>query len=156
MVMRNAARPATQTFHSGIGATAGERPAESERRTRSLLEDIDEAFLALDWEYRCVFANNAALRLAAKSREELVGRTLTDVWPAFADTGAARAHREAMELGTPSIVEYGAVGSGAWLEERVYPTSTGVSIYARDITPRKQMEEALERRKSAIATCSRR
>ncbi len=144
MVMRNAARPATQTFHSGIGATAGERPAESERRTRSLLEDIDEAFLALDWEYRCVFANNAALRLAAKSREELVGRTLTDVWPAFADTGAARAHREAMELGTPSIVEYGAVGSGAWLEERVYPTSTGVSIYARDITPRKQMEEALE------------
>jgi len=146
MVMRNAARPSALAFHSGIGAaSAGARPDESERRTRSLLEDIGEAFLALDWEYRCVHANNAALRLSGKSRDELLGRTLTDIWPAFADTATARAHREAMELGTSSIVEYSAVGSGAWLEERVYPTSTGISIYARDITPRKEMEEALAR-----------
>jgi PAS domain S-box-containing protein len=145
MIMRDAAHPAGKSFHSGIGAASAGRPAESERRTRSLLEDIDEAFLALDWGYRCVYANNAALRLADKSRDELLGRTLTDVWPAFADTRIAKAHRAAMELGTASIVEYRAVGSNAWLEERVYPTATGVSIYARDITPRKQMEEALAR-----------
>jgi PAS domain S-box-containing protein len=146
MVKRDAARPATQTFQSGIGGVSESGgPIESEPRTRSLLEDIGEAFLALDWEYRCVYANAAALRLADKSREEMLGRTPIEIWPAFADTHMAQAHREAMELGTSAIVEYSAVGSDAWLEERVYPTSTGVSIYARDITARKQTDGALER-----------
>jgi hypothetical protein len=38
-----------------------------------------------------------------------------------------------MELGKSSVIESWAVGSGDWLEARVYPTSAGVCLYAREI-----------------------
>jgi hypothetical protein len=41
-----------------------------------------------------------------------------------------------MELGKSSVVEFRAVGSGDWLEARIYPTPAGVSLYAREIDQR--------------------
>ena len=61
MARRTAARAAGRTVESGLGevhAPAGQR----DTRLRGLLEEIDEAFVALDWEYRCVHANGAALQ----------------------------------------------------------------------------------------------
>jgi PAS domain S-box-containing protein len=45
-----------------------------------------------------------------------------------------------MELGRASIVEYRSPRVREWVEQRVYPTSSGVSIYIREITARKRKE----------------
>ena len=113
---------------------------QREARTRSLLEEIDEGFAALDWEYRHVHVNQAACRLAGLTREQILGRTPFELWPALAaDPLWSTAVREAMELGKPAVVEYQGP-AGSWRELRTYPSSSGVSAYFRDITERKYKE----------------
>ena len=64
-----------------------------------MLEEIDEAFVAVDWEYRCVHANGTALQLAGKPLDELLGRRPWELFPGLVGTALERAYRDAMELG---------------------------------------------------------
>ena len=115
------------------------RSAAGESRTRSMLEDVSEAFVAIDWEYRVRYANSAALRLSDRRRDELTGRDVLDAFPSLADSALADACRQAMELGSPAIVEHQSARLG-WLEARIYPTSSGISVYLREINERKRRE----------------
>jgi PAS domain S-box-containing protein len=138
-----AARPSDRTVESGLGevhAPAGER----DTRVRGLLEEIDEAFVALDWEYRCVHANGAALQFVDKDLGEVVGMRPCDLAPELTGSALERSCRDAMELGRPGTVEH-RLGSGAWFEVRVYPTPAGVSAYFRPIDDRKRIEQERER-----------
>jgi PAS domain S-box-containing protein len=143
-VMRGVARRDASALESGLGETitaSGE--AHRENRLRAMLEEIDEAFVALDWDYRFVHANESACRMVGRSCAELLGQRLRDLWPGFAETSAGGAVREAMELGRPSVVEFGTVDGAGWLEARVYPTPAGVSVYLREINERKRVEAEL-------------
>jgi PAS domain S-box-containing protein len=145
MVKRRVARSEPPTLESGLGdLNAPPQRPHREARVRALLEEIDEAFVALDWEYRYLHANDAALRMAGKSLGELLGLRPWDIWASYAETPAGVAIREAMELGRPAVVEYRAVASDNWLEARIYPTPGGVSAYFRDITERKRIEAERE------------
>ena len=53
-----------------------------------MLEEIDEGFLALDWEYRHVHVNQATCRQVGLEPEQLLGRTPFELWPEIADTPA--------------------------------------------------------------------
>lgn len=144
MVKKGVWRRQATALESGLG-DIGTVPqlVHREARLRAMLEEIDEAFAAFDWEYRCVHVNEAAVHLSRKPIPELLGRQPWDVWPTFGDTPALAAMRDAMELGRPSVVEFRAEALGAWLEMRVYPTSAGISAYFREISERKRVEEAL-------------
>ena len=108
-------------------------------RLRAMLEEIGEAFIALDWEYRYVYFNRQASRISGLT-DEALGRSCWDVHPELRDDPYGVRYREAMELGRPSIFERHSIISGAWLEVRVYPTRAGISVYYRDITERKRKE----------------
>ena len=107
-------------------------------------KEIDEAFIALDWEYRCVHANEAALRMTGKALSDLLGRRPWDLRPAFVDAPATSAMREAMELGRPSVYEFRSPADGSWYEVRVYPTPAGMAAYFREISARKNIEAERE------------
>lgn len=143
MARRTAARAAGGTVESGLGevhAPAGQR----DTRLRGLLEEIDEAFIAMDWEYRCVHANGMALQIVDKDLDEVLGLRPCDLAPELAGSALERSCRDAMELGRPGMVEH-RLGSGAWFEVRVYPTPAGVSVYFRRIDDRKRTEQERER-----------
>lgn len=113
-----------------------------DKRRRALLEEIDEAFVAVDWEYRVVFLNEAAARFIGPP-EQLLGRPLWQTGGS-ADPVITAAVREAMQLGRSAVVEHELPGApGRWLESRVYPTTSGVSVFIRDVTGRKLTEEQL-------------
>ena len=109
-------------------------------RQRALLEEIDESFAALDWDYRYVHLNGAGLRLQGASAEELLGRRIWEVRPGLRDTPLGAAIREATELGRFAVVEYVSDITDEWHEARVYPTSSGVSVFSRGIGERKRRE----------------
>ena len=119
---------------------ASEAGSYRDVRRRTLLDELGEAFVALDWGYRYSYANAAFLRLLHVKEADLLGRSLWELFPYLADTPAGPALREAMELGRSSIVEYQSPRVRGWLEQRVYPTSYGVSMYIREITSRKRKE----------------
>jgi PAS domain S-box-containing protein len=132
---------------SGFEAADGDlQPIEEHRelRLRALLEEIDEGFLAMDWEYRYVYVNAIALEITGRSREELIGRTPFEVWPELLGTSLEIHYREAMELGRPSVFERLSPVTHSWLETRVYPTSGGISAYLRRIDDRKRVERERE------------
>ncbi len=141
LVKRGVARHEPAALESGLGDIDGApQRALREARMRSLLDEIDEAFMAFDWEYRFAHANEASVRLLGKTRDELIGRRAGDIWPHRAATPVASAVREAMQLGRSSVTEFRDPESGDWLEARVYPTPAGVSLYAREINQRKRVE----------------
>ncbi len=152
MVKRGVSFCEAAPLESGLGDVGVAGPlAHREARTRALLEDIDEGFVALDWEYRYVHANEAALSVLGLTREELLGRRPWDIWPRLTGTPTANALREAMELGKPSVLEARAIGTGIWLEERFYPTAAGVSAYLRAIDDRKRIEHEVVASRAELA-----
>ena len=109
-------------------------------RQRALLDEMGEAFAAMDWGYRCVYANSAALRIAGFAEQDVLGREVWKLFPRASAALAGIAMREAMELGRSSIVEYHSDVFDGWVEQRTYPTSSGISIYLRHIDERKRRE----------------
>jgi PAS domain S-box-containing protein len=150
MTRRAEARCEPQPLESGLGESVADSTASGRARTRALLEEIDEAFVALDWEYRYVHANRAALHMMGKSPEELYGRTPWEVLPQLRDGLFEQRHRDAMELGQPSVFELRSVVGDDWLEVRIYPTPAGISVYLREINARKRKEIEREELLSAL------
>jgi GAF domain-containing protein/anti-sigma regulatory factor (Ser/Thr protein kinase) len=134
------------------------RPGEQDYRDvrqRALLEEIDESFVALDWDYRYVHLNAAGVRMQGRPLDELLGHRLWDVRPALRDQPLGRAIREALELGRFAVIEFVSEVTCRWHEARVYPTSSGLSIFARDIAEQKRMaaerDELLARSEGELA-----
>ena len=144
VLMRRRAEATLRAARRSRAAWASRTPpapvGRREARTRALLEEIDEAFFALDWEYHYVYANQQALRITRKSLDELLGRTPWELFPAIAGMPLYQAYHDAMELGRPTVVEHRSVVTDDWLEVRIYPTDAGVSAYYREINRRKLVE----------------
>jgi PAS domain S-box-containing protein len=146
MVRRGVALCEAPILESGLAhIDSVSQLAHREARTRALLDEIDEGFFALDWEYRVAHANRAALRLADKTLEQVRGRTPWELFPEVSDSALFDAFRDAMAVGRASVLEHRFVGTGDWLEVRIYPTGAGLSAYYREINGRKAAEEELLR-----------
>jgi PAS domain S-box-containing protein len=130
-------------------------PHAAAGRLRTMLDEIDEGFTALDWEYRFTHVNAAAARLLGHPSGDLLGSAALELWPELHDSELERAAREAMELGRSSIVEY-ETRDGNWLEARLYPTTVGLSVYFRDIDERKRLEREREELLEAIEASEQR
>ena len=138
-------------FDSALGDALDDRGRRNPR-TQAMLDEIDEGFVALDWEYRYVHVNEAMLRLVGKSRDEVIGKVIWELFPELEVSSAAEQYRAAMELGEPSVFERRAIVGDDWFEVRVYPTPAGISIYFREINERKRTEQALVSSRAELAT----
>lgn len=109
-------------------------------RLVEMLEEVDEGFAALDWELRYLYVNSAAERELGRTREELLGRSVFEVFPAIAGTLYETQFRAALEQGGVAHFEAQYEPLAQWEEMRVYPAPFGLAVYFRDITGRKRVE----------------
>lgn len=123
----------------------------AETRVSRLLERMPAAFYALDTSWRLTFVNRAAESLMQSSREDLLGKRLWDVFPAFRGSVTDRYFRQAMETGSQVTFEQSYVGTKGPMvfEIQAWAGPEGLSVYASDITERRleqeQAEQAAER-----------
>jgi PAS domain S-box-containing protein len=151
MTRRAAPRCEGSALESALGdirttAQLGQR----DTRLLAMLEEIDEAFIAFDWDYRHIYLNETAVHMSGKTRTEMIDHTPWELWQGYEDSPAGVALHEAMELGKSSIVEHQSLATGNWQETRVYPTPAGVSIYAREINERKRIEQEIVATRSKL------
>ncbi len=140
MVKRDVLAKAAEAAHGTLESKAPGAEIHRDRRQKSLLDEIPEAYAALDWEFRYVYVNEAACRMSRRSRQELLGDCLWDVFPEVVGTEVEPRLRETMELGVASSHEFYFPPLEGWFEQRLYPTLSGLSQFTTEITQRKQRD----------------
>jgi PAS domain S-box-containing protein len=122
-------------------------PGESaaERRLAEVLGAIGEAVFAIDREQRILLANRKALEWWDRREDEVLGRTLLEVFPNIAGGEPYRAYREVLATGEALHLETRAPMVGdRWIALDIYPVPEGGLVIAfRDIEERKRAEARL-------------
>ncbi|MCG7391762.1 PAS domain-containing protein [Microvirga sp. ACRRW] len=117
----------------------------SEERMRDILESINDAFYAVDREWRFTYVNRKTEELWGRKREDLMGKVYWDEFPDIVGSDPYRAHMMAMEGRVPMRLETLSSNNRQWLEISIFPTADGgLSIYFRDVSHRKNAEEHRE------------
>ncbi|HEY9601576.1 MAG TPA: PAS domain S-box protein, partial [Allocoleopsis sp.] len=90
------------------------------------------------------------LEITGKSREELLGKSIWDLYPDLIGSRFQLEVQRAVAEQVPLQFEYFYSTFNRWFENRLYPSSNGVSIFVADITDRKYAEEALQQREAEL------
>ena len=134
----------TGTAVRALGAaidTTAESAAEA--RVARVLETMTSAFFSLDREWRFAYVNSEAERVLGRTREELLGGDLWDLFPAAVGSEFDTRYRRAVTTGaTESFEAYYPAPLDAWFEVRAWPGPDGLAVYFSDITARHRAEEA--------------
>jgi len=145
---------------TGTGRDTSERKAR-ERRLERLRDDlqaelddiftrIDEAFFALDDDWRITYVNDRAAKLVDLSVGELLQARVRDVLPEVTEGYPREMVEQAVETQESVEFEFYSELLDIWVEIRTYPSEMGLSIYVRDVTERKERERELEVYESII------
>lgn len=118
-------------------------------RFRRLVDNMIEGvqIIGFDWTYR--YLNDAAVEHARKSREELVGKRMQDVYPGIAGSELFSIMQECMEQRTPRRFDNDFVypdGSIGCFNLSLEPTEEGLFVLSMDISERKAREQERQQR----------
>ena len=132
-----------------------EQAVRAGERAARILEQMGDAHLTMDAEFRILTVNSAAERLLDKSRDEMIGRTHWEVFPASLGMEAGRAYRRIVAgVSTEEHVQQHYVGEeyDVHIEIDAYRTDEGgVAIFWRDVSERVRHQAALEQANEELA-----
>jgi PAS domain S-box-containing protein len=123
-----------------------------ERELDGVFERVDDAFLALDDEWRFTFVNDRAAHVLDRPAEALVGEVIWEAFPDAAGGPFQEAYERAVETQESVTVEEFYPPLGVWFEVNAYPSESGLSVYFRDVTERKERERELEQYETMLET----
>jgi len=122
--------------------------ARAERRAARVLEQISDEHLTMDADFRILTVNAAAERALGRPKEDLVGRTHWEAFPASIGTEVERQYRKVQAEAVEVHFRYRYVGEGydRLLEIDGYPTDEqGVALFWRDVSERERLFADSER-----------
>ena len=134
-----------------------------ERAITALLENISDGVVVLDRDWRYVYVNSAAANVLRMTREQLLGKTMHEVFPDVDRRLAGKEYRRSMEENVGvKFEDFYPAPLNAWFEVRCYPSTAGLSIFFTDVSERKTAEihlrklsRAVERSPAAIVITDR-
>ncbi len=121
----------------------GQAQLPAEIRAEDILDDLAEAVVVVDHEWRVLYANREVERRHGMTAEALVGKSFWEKWPDAQGTEAQEQLRHAMKAGVAAEFEQQrGEGEGVWLDVHAFPCEAGLALHFRDITDRKNAEAA--------------
>ncbi|MBD2448952.1 response regulator [Nostoc sp. FACHB-152] len=117
------------------------REAETAKQNvESILSSINDGFYVLDRNWCYTYVNDRLCQIIGMKREQMLERS---IWEVFADTVDTEIYihfHRAFSEQKPIQFEYFYATWNRWYEHRVYPSPDGLTVFAADITERKQAE----------------
>jgi PAS domain S-box-containing protein len=107
------------------------------------LENMSDAFVAIDNDWKYTFVNKKAALMFGKQPEDLIGKNAWVVFPDAIDTPYHRVYYKAMKSKKEVVFEDYYIPWNSWFENRVIPSKEGIVIFFQDITERKLAEKTL-------------
>ncbi len=106
---------------------------EARRQASEVLESINDAFFAVDRDWRFTYVNHRAEEFWSRSRKDIIGKKMWDELPQAVGTDISRELHRAM--GGRETVGFESVSPtiGVWISVRAYPSPNGLSVYFQDI-----------------------
>jgi len=123
---------------------------ESEEKYRNLADSIADVFFAFDEDLKYTYWNEASERLTGTSASDAIGKQILEIFPDNEETRRAlEAYQEVLRTQQPRsfVNEYHLGGKQYFFEISAYPSPHGVSVFVKDITEQKKVEEALRESK---------
>jgi PAS domain S-box-containing protein len=113
----------------------------AEARLELVLATIGDHLVAYDSQWRYTYVNDDGVKLLGKSRDELLGRNIWEVFPETVGNQYYQdVHRAAAEQRVVRSENYYQPWD-RWFENYIYPSPDGVTVFSTDITERKQAEK---------------
>jgi PAS domain S-box-containing protein len=119
--------------------------AASHSQTSDILESISDAFFAVDQQWQLTYVNRRAEEMWGRTRAELLGKVFWKEFPQAAGSPIYEAHLRAAREKRVVTLEAMSPVLNRWVDMTIYPSDIGLSVYLRDITRRKNSEDALRR-----------
>ena len=118
------------------------RRHDQETRVRRVLESMSAAFYSLDREWRFTYVNAEAERLLGRTRDDLLGGVLWELFPGTVGSEFEREYTTALATGQATVFEaYYPAPLDGWYELRAWPSPDGLGVYFLDITARRAAQE---------------
>lgn len=104
----------------------------------NILESIGDAFFHVNIDWVVTYCNKVTERVLNRKRDDIIGKNLWDQYPDVVGTRIYHLYHKAMETQENIAFEEFYPALDMWLELSVYPSSSGLSVYFKDITLRKE------------------
>jgi PAS domain S-box-containing protein len=117
-----------------------------EDRYKQTLDNMIEGCAIFDCNWEYLYVNEANAVHAHHTREELLGKKLTDIFPGIESTPFFKTYKRVMDERIPQQLTSDFIfpdGSKNWYDVRVVPVPEGIYIQSIDVTQRKKDEENL-------------
>jgi PAS domain S-box-containing protein len=112
---------------------------DSEARFRELTESLRDVFFAMDRSMKITYWNKAAHAFTGIAPEQAHGRLVQDLFPPDTSLSDEDLYRSVMDNRESRRIN--TFYNSRVLDMSVYPSSHGLSVFVRDITAQKQIEE---------------
>lgn len=109
----------------------------------NILESIGDAFFHVNNDWVVTYCNKETEKVLGRKRDDIIGKNLWDQYPDVVGTAIYHQYHKAMETQENLDFEEFYPALNIWLELAVYPSATGLSVYFKDITQRKESEMRL-------------
>jgi PAS domain S-box-containing protein len=144
-------------IHRDITARKRDEDAlrEANARIVSIIESSTDEFVAFDEQWGYTYLNGGAVKAindalgTELTREDVMGKTVWDLFPSFADTALYAKLDQGRREGRAVCAEAYWEPDDRWVEVRAFPWNGGLAAYTRDITERRRVEERLEEAREA-------
>ena len=114
---------------------------ESAETMANILENTTDGFFALDHNWKFTYANPQAEMLLGRTRAELIGKELWREFPELKNSPFEQNYRRVLTERIAMDFQATDAGGKIWFEMRAYPSNRGISVFFRDVTDRKRLED---------------
>ncbi|HEV2831388.1 MAG TPA: PAS domain S-box protein, partial [Hanamia sp.] len=109
----------------------------------TILESIGDAFFTVDRNWMVTYWNKEAEKVLRIPRHETAGKNIWEVWADGADTDFYSICHKAIAENTVQYFDTFYEKLNGWFEVSAYPSSNSLSVYFRDITDKKMLQQRL-------------